>query len=209
MCWSRFLTSACSLAARLTASAIASVPVFVLLHLAVLIVPAAFWGSAPPQRRADGSGRAAARHVRGGPGRRARLRHDGTGAVAPGSLAAALRIGTTISPAWSRAAASPASTTKLRSDRLLADPAAQVPRFRSILHGTSIEATARVLGVIGRRYHRFPPGAAQGAAQQGRLHPRAGRSRRQPPRHRGEESAVVERIARPGLVPSGPSQRHT
>ena len=42
---------------------------------------------------------------------------------------------------------------ELKSDRLLSDPAAQVPRFRPILHGTSIEEQQRVLGVIGRRYH--------------------------------------------------------
>ena len=37
--------------------------------------------------------------------------------------------------------------------RLSADPAATVPRFTPILQGTSVEDQQRVLGVIGRRYH--------------------------------------------------------
>jgi hypothetical protein len=42
---------------------------------------------------------------------------------------------------------------ELTSGRLPFDPAAKVPRFRPILHGTSIEEQQSVLGVIGRRYH--------------------------------------------------------
>lgn len=42
---------------------------------------------------------------------------------------------------------------ELTSNRLHSDPAAQVPRFRPILHGASMEEQQRVLGVIGRRYH--------------------------------------------------------
>jgi hypothetical protein len=42
---------------------------------------------------------------------------------------------------------------ELRSGRLPNDPAAEVPRFRPILHGASVEEQQRVLGVIGRRYH--------------------------------------------------------
>ena len=42
---------------------------------------------------------------------------------------------------------------ELSSDRLPADPLAEIPRFRPILHGTSVEEQQRVLGVIGRRYH--------------------------------------------------------
>ena len=42
---------------------------------------------------------------------------------------------------------------ELASGRLPSDPAAEVPRFRPILHGRSIEEQQRVLGVIGRRYH--------------------------------------------------------
>jgi hypothetical protein len=39
------------------------------------------------------------------------------------------------------------------SGRLPADPHAQVPRFAPILQGSSVETQQRVLGVVGRRYH--------------------------------------------------------
>ena len=42
---------------------------------------------------------------------------------------------------------------ELISDRLPTDPEAKVPRFTPILQGSSIEEQQRVLGVIGRRYH--------------------------------------------------------
>src|SRR5437764_6732079 len=42
---------------------------------------------------------------------------------------------------------------ELSSNRLPSDPTAQVPRFRPILRGTSVEEQQRVLGVIARRYH--------------------------------------------------------
>ena len=42
---------------------------------------------------------------------------------------------------------------ELISGRLPTDPAADVPHFRPILHDASLEAQQRVLGVIGRRYH--------------------------------------------------------
>jgi hypothetical protein len=42
---------------------------------------------------------------------------------------------------------------ELISGRLPHDPAAEVPRFRPILHGASIEEQQEVLGVLGRRYH--------------------------------------------------------
>jgi hypothetical protein len=42
---------------------------------------------------------------------------------------------------------------ELVSGRLPSDPEARVPRFTPILHGASIEEQQRVLGVIGRRYH--------------------------------------------------------
>jgi hypothetical protein len=42
---------------------------------------------------------------------------------------------------------------ELTSGRMPSDPAAEVPRFRPILHGGSVEEQQRVLGVIGRRYH--------------------------------------------------------
>jgi len=149
------LTSACSLAVLAYGlSALASVTVFVLLHLAVLIVPAAFLGL--------------------------RTRRNGeltvpvvlllaTFAAGPvGALGCALmalvlwRQGP--SPLrlqdWYDYIAGVVARGRLKSihdelisDRLLADPAAQVPRFRPILHGTSIEEQQRVLGVIGRRYH--------------------------------------------------------
>jgi hypothetical protein len=43
---------------------------------------------------------------------------------------------------------------ELSSGRLPSDAASEVPRFRPILHGASTEEQQRVLGVIGRRYHR-------------------------------------------------------
>jgi hypothetical protein len=42
---------------------------------------------------------------------------------------------------------------ELASGRLPSDPTADVPRFRPLLHGASVEEQQRVLGVIGRRYH--------------------------------------------------------
>jgi hypothetical protein len=42
---------------------------------------------------------------------------------------------------------------ELVSGRLPSDPTAEVPRFRPLLHGASVEEQQRVLGVIGRRYH--------------------------------------------------------
>jgi hypothetical protein len=146
------LTSACSLAVLAYGlSAIASVPIFVLLHLAVLIIPAAFLGI--------------------------RTRHNGeltiavvlllaTFAAGPvGALGCALTLWRQRpSPLrlqdWYDYIAGVVARGRLKSihdelisDRLLADPAAQVPRFRPILHSTSIEEQQRVLGVIGRRYH--------------------------------------------------------
>jgi hypothetical protein len=42
---------------------------------------------------------------------------------------------------------------ELVSGRMPSDPTAEVPRFRPLLHGASVEEQQRVLGVIGRRYH--------------------------------------------------------
>jgi hypothetical protein len=42
---------------------------------------------------------------------------------------------------------------ELISGRLPHDPAAHVPRFRPILQGASVEEQQNVLGVLGRRYH--------------------------------------------------------
>ena len=42
---------------------------------------------------------------------------------------------------------------ELISGRMPSDPKAEVPHFRPLLHGASVEEQQRVLGVIGRRYH--------------------------------------------------------
>jgi hypothetical protein len=42
---------------------------------------------------------------------------------------------------------------ELISGRLPRDPAAKVPRFRPILHGASTDEQQRILAVMGRRYH--------------------------------------------------------
>jgi len=149
------LTSACSLAVLTYGlSAIASVPIFVLLHLAVLIIPAAFLGL--------------------------RARRNGELTVAVVLLLATFAAGPVgalgcvlMAVVLWRQSPSPLRLQdwydyiagvvargrltrihdELISDRLLADPATPVPRFRPILHSTSIEEQQRVLGVIGRRYH--------------------------------------------------------
>jgi hypothetical protein len=149
------LTSAGSLAVLVYGlSAIASVPIFVLLHLAVLIVPAAFLRirardngeltvpllllvatfAAGPVGALGCTFMALALWRQGPSPTRLRDWYDYiAGVVARGRLA---RI-----------------HDELMSGRLPSDPAAKVPRFRPILHGTSIEEQQRVLGVIGRRYH--------------------------------------------------------
>jgi hypothetical protein len=135
-------------------SSIASLPIFVLLHLAVLIVPAAFL--------------------------RVRARKNGELTVPVLLLVATFAAGpvgalgcTFTALALWRQGPSPTRLQdwydyiagvvargrltrihdELMSGRLPSDPAAKVPRFRQILHGTSIEEQQRVLGVIGRRYH--------------------------------------------------------
>jgi hypothetical protein len=135
-------------------SAIANLPIFLGLHLAVLIVPAVFL--------------------------RIRAREDGeltvpvlllvatfaagpVGALGCAVMALALwRQGPspTRLQAWydyiSGVVARSQLTRihdELMSGRLPSDPAAKVPRFRPILYGSSIEEQQRVLGVIGRRYH--------------------------------------------------------
>ena len=135
-------------------SAIASLPVFMLLHLAVLIIPAAFL-----RRRIDTGGELTVPLLLltvtfvSGP----------VGALGCAVMALAL---------WCR---SP-SPIRLRhwydyiagvvarrrvtriydeivSGRLPSNPAATVPRFGPILQAASVEEQQRVLGVIGRRYH--------------------------------------------------------
>jgi len=149
------LTSACSLAVLAYGlSAFASVPAFVLLHLAVLLVPATFLGI---RARRNGELTVAVVLLL------ATFAAGPVGALGCALMALALwRQGR--SPArlqdWYDYIAGVVARGRLTrihdeliSDRLLADPAAQVPRFRPILHGTSIEEQQRVLGVIGRRYH--------------------------------------------------------
>jgi hypothetical protein len=149
------LTSACSLAALAYGlSAIASTPIFVLLHLAVLVVPAAFLGL---RMRRNGDLTVPVVLLL------ATFAAGPVGALGCAMMALALwRQGR--SPLrlqdWYDYIAGVVARGRLTrihdeliSDRLLADPAAQVPRFRPILHGTSIEEQQRVLGVIGRRYH--------------------------------------------------------
>ena len=149
------LTSACSLAVLAYGlSALASVTVFVLLHLAVLIVPAAFLGL---RTRRNGELTVPVVLLL------ATFAAGPVGALGCAMMALALwRQGR--SPLrlqdWYDYIAGVVARGRLKSihdelisDRLLADPAAQVPRFRPILHSTSIEEQQRVLGVIGRRYH--------------------------------------------------------
>jgi hypothetical protein len=148
-------TSAASLAVLVYGmSAIASAPIFIVLHLAVLVVPAAFL--------------------------RMRMREGGeltvpvlllvatfaagpVGALGCALMALALRRHKP-SPArlqdWYDYIAGVVARTRLTriydelvSGRLPSDPAAKVPRFGPILEGASVEEQQRVLGVIGRRYH--------------------------------------------------------
>ena len=150
-----FITFAASLAVLgYGLSAIASAPIFVLLHLVVLVVPAAFL--------------------------RARVRAHGelTGpllllvATFAAGPVGALGCAVMALVLWRRnpsparlqhwydyiagvVARGPATLIydELVSGRLPSDPAASVPRFGAILQGASVEEQQRVLGVIGRRYH--------------------------------------------------------
>jgi hypothetical protein len=149
------LTSACSLAVLAYGlSAAANAAIFALLHLAVLTVPAAFLGI-----RARRTGELTVPVVlliatfAAGP----------VGALGCTLMALALRRQNP-SPLrlqdWYDYIAGVVARGRLTriheeltSGRLPSDPAAEVPRFRPILHGTSIEEQQRVLGVIGRRYH--------------------------------------------------------
>jgi hypothetical protein len=135
-------------------SAVANVAVFLALHLAVLIVPAAFM--------------------------RIRARENGELTVPVLLLVATFAAGpvgalgcTCMALALWRQGPSPTRLQswydyiagvvarsrlthiheELISGRLPSDPTAKVPRFRPILYGSSVEEQQRVLGVIGRRYH--------------------------------------------------------
>ena len=135
-------------------SAIASAPIFVLLHLAVLVIPAVFL-----RMRMRGRGELT------GP----LLLLVATFAAGPvGALGCAVMA----LALWYRnpsparlqhwydyiagvVARGPATLIydELASGRLSSDPATSVPRFGAILQGASVEEQQRVLGVIGRRYH--------------------------------------------------------
>ena len=135
-------------------SPIANWPILVLLHLAVLLVPAAFLGIRA-RRNGDLTIPVAllVATFAAGP----------VGALGCALLALTLRRQHP-SPErlqdWYDYIAGVVARGRLTriheelvSGRLPSGPAAEVPRFRPILHGTSIEEQQDVLGVIGRRYH--------------------------------------------------------
>jgi HEAT repeat protein len=149
------VTSAMSLAVLVYGmSAVASAPVFIAAHLAVLVVPAIFLRM---------------RIRRGGELTVPVLLLVATFAAGPvGALGCAIMALTlwrqNPSPArlqdWYDYIAGVVARTRLTriydelaSGRLPSDPAAKVPRFGPILEGASVEEQQRVLGVIGRRYH--------------------------------------------------------
>jgi len=135
-------------------SAIASAPIFILLHFAVLVVPAVFLRTRiRAQGELTGPLLLLVATFAAGP----------VGALGCAVMALAL---------WRRSpsparlqhwydyiagvvARSPATRIydELASGRLPSDPAASVPRFGPILQGASVEEQQRVLSVIGRRYH--------------------------------------------------------
>lgn len=149
------VTSAVSLAVLVYGmSPIASAPVFIALHLAVLIVPVVFL-----RMRVRAGGELTVPVVlliatfAAGP----------VGALGCAAMAMALWHQNP-SPArlqdWYDYIAGVVARTRLTriydelaSGRLPSDPAAKVPRFGPILEGASLEQQQRVLGVIGRRYH--------------------------------------------------------
>jgi hypothetical protein len=149
------ITFACSLAVLgYGLSAIAQLPIFLLLHLAVLVIPATFWTIRACKGReltfavllmiaTCTSGPVGALgcaflalilwHQRPSPARLQDWYDYIAGVVARSRL---LRI-----------------YDELASGRLPSDPAAKVPRFRPILHGPSVDEQQRILAVMGRRYH--------------------------------------------------------
>jgi hypothetical protein len=149
------VTFAASFAALAYASsALAGFAMFVLLHLAVLIVPLIFL-----LMRARGNGELTipvlllVATFAAGP----------VGALGCAMMALALRQQRP-SPRrlqhWYDYIAGVVARSRvarihgeLASGRLSSDPNATVPRFGPILHGASVEEQQRVLGVIGRRYH--------------------------------------------------------
>jgi HEAT repeat protein len=149
------LTSALSLAVLVYGmSAIASVPIFIALHLAVLVVPAIFLR----MRLRDGGELTVpvlllVATFAAGP----------VGALGCAAMALALwrqNPSPTRLQDWYDYIAGVVARTRLTriydelaSGRLPSDPTAKVPRFGPILEGASVEQQQRVLGVIGRRYH--------------------------------------------------------
>jgi hypothetical protein len=149
------LTSCASLAVLgygLSAGAI--FPVFLALHLIVLVIPAAFLMR---RVRSDGDCNIPALLLV------ATFAAGPVGALGCTVMALALRLQHPSAAKlkdWYDYIAGVVARSKLvriydelSSGRLPSDPAAEVPRFRPILHGASLEEQQRVLGVIGRRYH--------------------------------------------------------
>lgn len=135
-------------------SAIAGLPIFLLLHVAVLVIPTAWL---------------AVRARQGGDLTMPALLLIASFATGPvGAIGCAIMA----LPLWLRQP-SPSRLQnwydyisgvvartrvthlydELISGRMPADTAAKVPRFSPILHSASLEEQQRVLGVIGRRYH--------------------------------------------------------
>ncbi len=149
------MTFAGSLAALLYGlSAIASFPIFLASHLAVLVVPAAFVAS---RARADGELTIPVLLLM------ATFASGPVGALGCAAVALALwwrRPSAARLQDWYDYIAGVVARSRLTriydelaSGRLPSDPAAEVPRFGPILQAASIEEQQRVLGVIGRRYH--------------------------------------------------------
>ena len=149
------MTFAGSLAALLYGlSAIASFPIFLALHLAVLVIPAAFMAS---RARADRELTIPVLLLL------ATFASGPVGALGCAAVALALwwrRPSSARLQDWYDYIAGVVARSRLTriydelaSGRLPSDPAAEVPRFGPILQTASIEEQQRVLGVIGRRYH--------------------------------------------------------
>ena len=145
-------------------SAVANFQDFMLLHLAVLVIPATFWTV-----RAVRNGELTVPVVL----TVATFASGPVGALGCAGMALALRQqrpSPTRLQHWydyiaGVVARSPVTRIydELISGRLPLDPAAKVPRFQPILHGASLDEQQRVLGVVGRRYHPDFRAALRGA----------------------------------------------
>src|SRR5262245_40158670 len=135
-------------------SAIAQLPIFLLSHLVVVVIPALLWTI---RARRNGELTFAVLLTL------ATFVSGPVGALGCAFLAIALWCRRP-SPArlreWYDYIAGVVARSRLTriydelvSGRLPSDPAAKVPRFGLILQGASIEDQQRVLGVISRRYH--------------------------------------------------------